>query len=213
MATNSIVLKGTTYNGVSSIELPTSSNGTALFTDVSDTTAVASDVASGKYFYTALGALTEGTASGGGGGGLEYESGTWTPSEDVEKDTISFINTHSVAPYYFMIADTTGTYDSTTNSVYYVAYDNFHQAFGVPQDISNGTYIYGHVYRRWKNSATGSTGGTITLNTPYTDSSASLNSSSRFWATETSIRAYSANGQYFRAGRTYKWIAVWAPTS
>ena len=35
--------------------------------DISDTTAVASDVAQGKYFYTALGVKTAGAASGGGG--------------------------------------------------------------------------------------------------------------------------------------------------
>ena len=35
--------------------------------NISDTTAVASDVASGKYFYTAGGTKTQGTASGGGG--------------------------------------------------------------------------------------------------------------------------------------------------
>lgn len=35
--------------------------------DISDTTAVASDVAQGKYFYTAAGVKTAGTASGGGG--------------------------------------------------------------------------------------------------------------------------------------------------
>ena len=35
-------------------------------TDVSDTTAIASDVAQGKYFYTSSGVRTEGTASGGG---------------------------------------------------------------------------------------------------------------------------------------------------
>lgn len=40
------------------------SNGTVLI-DITDTTAVASDVATGKYFYTAQGVKTAGTGSGG----------------------------------------------------------------------------------------------------------------------------------------------------
>lgn len=65
MAQN-ITLLGASYSDVPSVTLPKTGGGTASFTDVSDTTATAADVQSGKYFYTAAGVRTEGTGSGGG---------------------------------------------------------------------------------------------------------------------------------------------------
>ena len=66
MAQN-ITLLGASYSAVPAVTLPKTGGGTASFTDVTDTTAAASDVASGKYFYTAAGVRTQGTNSGGGG--------------------------------------------------------------------------------------------------------------------------------------------------
>ena len=66
MAQN-ITLLGASYSAVPGVTLPKTGGGTATFYDVSDTTAAASDVASGKYFYTSAGVKTQGTNSGGGG--------------------------------------------------------------------------------------------------------------------------------------------------
>ena len=71
----SVNLWGATYSDVPSIEVPKSGGGTASFTDVTDTTALASDVAQGKYFYLATGEKVQGTATGGGGGvGLSVDA-------------------------------------------------------------------------------------------------------------------------------------------
>lgn len=66
MAQN-VTVAGASYSDVPAVVLPKTGGGSATFTDVSDTTAAASDVASGKYFYTAAGVKTEGTATFGGG--------------------------------------------------------------------------------------------------------------------------------------------------
>lgn len=66
MTARNISLLNATYSSVPAVQLPISGGGTATFTEITDTTATASDVASGKYFYTANGIRTQGTNSGGG---------------------------------------------------------------------------------------------------------------------------------------------------
>lgn len=74
MAQN-ITLLGASYEDVPAVELPKTGGGTASFTDVTDTTAEAEDVAQGKFFYTAGGTRTAGTGTGGGGGAVTSVNG------------------------------------------------------------------------------------------------------------------------------------------
>lgn len=61
-----IMVAGAIYEGVPSVRLPDSNGVFHPFTDTSDTTAVAADVAQGKTFHLADGSAATGTAAGGG---------------------------------------------------------------------------------------------------------------------------------------------------
>lgn len=77
MAQN-ITLMGASYSAVPAVTLPKSGGGTASFTDVTDTTAAASNVQSGSYFYTSAGTRTQGTLSV-----VTYYTGSTTPSSSL----------------------------------------------------------------------------------------------------------------------------------
>lgn len=95
-----ITLLGASYSAVPAVTLPKTGGGTATFTDVTDTTAAASDVATGKYFYTSSGARTQGTNSGGGGG--------MNVQACIGKDTLA-VNTYTATSLTLKVAKT-GTY-------------------------------------------------------------------------------------------------------
>ena len=198
---------------ISKVQYKTSSEATPIvWMDATPATASASDILSPMTAMLADGVITTGTGSGGGSGGLMYETGTWTPAEDVSSYTIPFINTHSVAPSIYVIAEATAQTIMYASSNVCVAYSNIHQITGAACETDNDTY-YGFVMQRYTTSGNAMTGATANLVSPYTNASDSTNTQSRYWAKETGIKATSSSSsRYWRSGRTYKWIAVWTPT-
>lgn len=113
-----ITLLGASYSAVPAVRLPKTGGGTADFTDVSDTTAAAADVASGKYFYTSAGVRTQGTSSGGGGGSgltlLKTTSlGTLSTTSTSAADTGKSLSVTGYDDYDLLIVDV--SVDSTVN--------------------------------------------------------------------------------------------------
>ena len=89
-------------------------NGQTLI-DLTDTTATAADVASGKYFYTNAGVRTQGTASGGGSVSMDTKTATAT-SYPV---TLSFTGMKG-QPKMFACHSTSQISSSGNTTYYYV---------------------------------------------------------------------------------------------
>ncbi len=204
-------------------------NNTSLI-DITDTTAVASDVASGKYFYTADGTKTAGTstgggsgagyvwqdaqgyvhlsdenASGGGGGGLEYESDTFTLTDYANEITINFTNTHSTPPSLFLLAENSGATPPSQQGTkeYIYAYVNWAGFFGNPVYADSST-SYSGLIEEWRKVVSDTTFGHGYGSVATTQPGIS--------ETGVSINLQSARSSFLQ-NVPYKWIAVWPPTT
>lgn len=117
MAQN-ITLLGASFADVPAVLLPKTGGGTALFSDPSITTAIASDVASGKTFLLADGSIGTGTASGGGGGASNVVTGTFTGTTTGAALEITLPYTGNGYPVAILIYPSEGAYDSTPGDFY-----------------------------------------------------------------------------------------------
>ena len=141
MAQN-ITLWGASYSSVPSVTLPKTGGGTASFTDVTDTTAAASDVASGKYFYTSAGVLTQGTASGGGGGSIETDV-AWADELSVAGSTLTFPDLMGEPTSFFIVVDDDLATGAQPWKIASVVYDgtSFHGQVVTNTSNANASYL------------------------------------------------------------------------
>lgn len=117
MAQN-VTIAGNQYPDVPSVLIPkTGGGGNAIFADPSVVTAVAADVASGKYFLDSSGVLTQGTASGGGGAS-NVVTGTFTGTTTSAAMDVTLNYSGSGYPIAAIIFPTEGPYNSTTGTFY-----------------------------------------------------------------------------------------------
>ena len=209
MANPNISLLGATYSGVAGVTLPTSGGGTATFPWVEGSE---TKTANGTYDVTNLAQLIV-NVTGGGGSGLEYETGTYKPNADISRPTITWSNTHSEAPFFVLFVDATGTAHSATNSNYVFAFVDYYKLYGTGVPYSSSGFRYATAFYNYRGTSTSSiiTAGTICAYNSN-DTSSSGSSYPRYWVSQTDFHPYSGStSRYWRSGRTYKWIAVWKP--
>lgn len=231
MAQN-ITLLGASYSAVPAVQLPKTGGGTATFTDVTDTTAAAADVASGKYFYAADGTRTLGTASGGGASNIV--TGTFTtPATTGAASTFTIPYTGSGYPMQLRIWIDGGTYNnsSTGNTTWYNSTQRY--AIGefsitkarmdsAPSWGTSGAANYGVVMLIYKNNASTSTTysrtSTMTANSFSTSDANSTNTTTvRFKGNGKTVSYWvgyyssSSSYQYGLAPNTkYAYLAVYS---
>ncbi len=146
--------------------------------------------------------------------GLAYESGTYTPSADTAGEKILFTNSHSEAPAFIMMVDATGTADTTADTNMQFVFYDYYKLYGTGMPWSSSAMRYASAYYAYRASNTSalSVGGVHCSANSDNAGSGGINYP-RFWVDELGFTPNSAStSRYWRAGRTYKWYAIWRNT-
>lgn len=173
--------------------------------DITDTTAEAGDVKEGKAFYGMDGVKTLGTLIEKSG--LTYEEGTLELETDNKSPIIYFNDTHEKAPFFIAMFDTTGTDMAPTYSSIYFIYYDYYQLYGNNYYQSASTKVYETIIEGYRSSysSLSSSARHFTNNSDYMDDRYS--NAPRYYVKENYFKPEFGNA--WRAGRTYKWIAIW----
>lgn len=147
----------------------------------------------------------------GGSSGLVYETGTYTPTANESRPTISFTNTHNEAPIYVGMFDTADTSEQTINTNYAWEYFDHYKMWGTGLPYASTGMKYAIIFFYYRGTSTTATTSAWLQCTNNSDSSGDGETSyPRYWVTETDFKPYTnSSSRMWRTTRTYKWIAVW----
>lgn len=149
-----------------------------------------------------------------GGGGLEYETGTWTPENIAPRGYVPFANVHTSLPIYVSLVDEADEYDSTLNTglMFYINIWGLYPGAGIWVDSSTVRYgLAGYIERQTSSTAVSAGYTYITL--PLSSTSDTNPNAVRYWVNEAGFYPYGTTQANWKTNRTYKWIAVWAPST
>lgn len=144
MAQN-ITLLGASYSDVPGVQLPKTGGGTALFTDVTPTTAIAEDVLNGKVFFLADGSQATGTGSGGGGDDTLLLA-LRNQVTSVSDSTLTSIRSYGLA---YMTALTSASFPELQTINSYAFYDDYNIVWNewpFPKAKTIGNYAFRYCY-------------------------------------------------------------------
>ena len=214
--------KGTVSNHSVSVT-PSVTNTTGYITGSTKTgtavTVSASELVSGSETKTANGTydvtnLAQLIVNVSGSSGLEYETGTYTPTSDTSNATVSFANTHSLPPVLVAATVIALSAVSSTNSNVATFYLDTYRLFNTTMPKDPNDTAYGVSVRLYRGTGTAFSANTNFPTYNSDDTSEKNTNYARYWANTTQFRIYSnSSSRYLRSGATVKWIAVWAPTT
>jgi hypothetical protein len=132
-------------------------------------------------------------------GGLEYEQGTYAPTEDAESPVIRFTNQHDKAPSIIVFADVSDSLVGTGNKMTMFIYADFESLFGKPM-LYTRTVKRKKFYVFSRLTASGAVG---TVTGEYNSDGITQSSFTLYDGSDPTVYAWA------RTGQTYKWIAIW----
>lgn len=146
--------------------------------------------------------------------GLTYEEGIYTPSSDTARPTITYSNSHSGWPLYIAMADTSGDAPTSSgyNSFWSITYFENPFTHIVPNSSSTRYGVISYQYYSGSSPNFTTTQGVYNITSSADSGANSSTSNAGYWLTSTGfIPGSGSSSRYWKAGRQYKWIAVWPP--